>query len=84
MRGLFEANIITMLFDVIMPQFRASAVGFLNVIAGVLGSLSPIFIGAFSDRYVLQGFEYAFAGFGGILSIAVIFFLGTFRTAHLP
>lgn len=72
LRGLFEANAFASLFDVIRPEYRSSSVGFLNVLAGLVGSLAPIVLGALSDRYGARGFELGFAAYGGVLAIGAL------------
>jgi len=72
LRGLFESNAFTSLFDVIRPENRASAVGFLNVLAGMIGSLAPIILGTLSDRLGLRGFEIGFTAFGGVLLLGAL------------
>jgi len=83
LRGLFEANAFASLFDVIRPECRASAVGFLNVFAGIIGSFAPILLGLLSDRFGRQGFDYGFAVCGGVLAVGALSltlsFLVTFR-----
>lgn len=88
LRGLFEANAFASLFDVIRPECRASAIGFLNVLAGLFGSCAPILLGVLSDRYGLRGFSWGFAAFGGLLAVgsaalAVALFV-TFRRDRIP
>ena len=70
MRGLFEANAFASIFDVVGPQYRATAVGMLNVLAGTFGSLAPIALGALSDRMGVRGFEFGFAALGGVFLFA--------------
>lgn len=70
MRGLFEANAFASLFDVIPGACRSAAVGFLNVIAGLVGSTAPILLGHLSDTMGLRGFEVGFAALGVTLAAA--------------
>ena len=70
MRGLFEANAFASIFDVVAPQHRASAFGFLNVLAGTIGSLAPICVGWLSQTRGQHGFEIAFAAMGAVLASA--------------
>jgi MFS family permease len=69
-RGLFQANSITSVFDVVPPESRSSAVGFLNLFAYLIGSLAPLVIGVLSHRYGVAGFEIGFASMGGVLVVA--------------
>lgn len=70
MRGLFEANAFASLFDVVPGANRSAAVGFLNVIAGLVGSTAPIMLGRLSDKMGLRGFETGFAILGASLVAA--------------
>lgn len=63
-RGAFEANTHASLFDVVPPSHRSSAYGMMTMIAFFVGSLSPLMIGALSDRYGLRGFETGFCILG--------------------
>lgn len=71
-RGLFEANVFTSLFDVVSEKYRASSVGFFDVLAGSIGSLAPIGIGWLSDRYGVRGFEIGFSLLGVVLLFAAV------------
>lgn len=66
-RGLFQSNAFASVFDVVPAESRASAVGFLNVIAALVSSLAPLALGALSQRYGTRGFELGFAGMGALL-----------------
>lgn len=78
MLGVLGANQFTNLFDVIPAACRAGAIGFLNVIAGLVGSLSPVLLGALSQRDGLAGFERGFAAMGAALSVPIAAFLVSF------
>jgi len=82
-RGLFEVNSHASLFDVIEPRHRATAEGLMTMVAFFLGSLSPLMMGALSDRYGLRGFEIGFAVLGGLYALGAVAvicsFLFTFR-----
>ncbi len=87
MRGLFESNAFAALFDVIPEAHRSAAVGFMNVLAGTLGSLSPIILGMLSDKKGLHGFEIGFtilgvALVGASLALAAALFF-TFRHDYI-
>ena len=71
-RGLFEVNSHPSLFDVIAPAHRATAEGMMTMIAFFLGSLSPLMMGALSDRYGIHGFEIGFSVLGGIYVLGAI------------
>lgn len=72
MLGVIGANQFTALFDVVPSQFRSGSIGFLNVIAGLVGSLAPIALGALSQRLGLRGFEIGFASMVGVQTAAVV------------
>ena len=69
-RGLFQSNTFTSLFDVVPPESRASAVGFVNVFAYVIGSFAPVLFGFISHRWGVRGFEVGFAALGALLVLA--------------
>ena len=71
MLGVIGANQFTMIFDVVPASCRSGALGFLNVTAGLLGSLSPVLLGALSDRDGLRGFETGFAAMAGVEALAL-------------
>jgi MFS family permease len=50
-KGMYDANIWASLYDVVKPERRASAVGFMNAIGWFGGGLAPIAIAAASSRY---------------------------------
>ena len=78
-RGLCEVNTHASLFDVVPPQHRSTAEGLTTMIAFLVGSLSPLMIGALSDQYGMRGFEMGFSVLGigyvaGAAAIIVSFF----------
>lgn len=70
LRGLFEANSYLSIFDVIPERYRSSAIGFTDVLAGLVGSLAPMLLGVLSEAYGSRGIEVGFAVFGGLLVLA--------------
>ena len=54
------------------PESRASAVGFVNVFAYVVGSLAPLLFGFLSHRWGVRGFEIGFAGMGVLLLVGAL------------
>jgi MFS family permease len=72
MRGLFEANAFTSIFDVVSSRHRAGAVGFLNVIAGLIGSLAPMILGLLSQTKGQRGLEVGFAAMGAVFAVAAL------------
>ena len=70
MKGVFEANSVNSIYDVVPPEFRASAIGYLNVMSGVLGSAAPVALGWLSQRRGVDGLGTGFSAFGGVLILA--------------
>ena len=71
-RGLFQSNTFPSIFDVVPAESRASAVGFVNVFAYVIGSFAPVIFGYISERWGVRGFEIGFASLGALLVAAAI------------
>jgi MFS family permease len=53
-KGIYDANIWASLHDVVRPERRASAVGFMNSIGWLGGGLAPVAIAAASERVGLS------------------------------
>ena len=53
-KGFYDANIWASLYDVVKPERRASAVGFMNAIGWFGGGLAPVAIAAASARYSMS------------------------------
>ena len=64
-RGTYEANTQTSTFDVVRPENRATVVAVADLVGMLMGSLSPLVIGALSDRLGIKGFEIGFSLMGG-------------------
>ena len=85
MIGVIGANQFTMLFDVVPSRFRSGSIGFLNVIAGLVGSTAPIILGSLSQNRGVVGFEIGFASLALVELIAIaalVAALFTFRNVH--
>jgi MFS family permease len=50
-KGFYDANIWASLHDVVRPERRASAVGFMNSIGWLGGGIAPVAIAAAGERY---------------------------------
>ncbi len=50
-KGLYDANIWASLHDVVRPEHRASAVGFMNSLGWIGGGIAPVAIAAASERF---------------------------------
>ena len=64
-RGIYEANTQASAFDAVRPENRSTVVALADLLAMLIGSLSPLLIGAMSDRMGMRGFEWGFALMGG-------------------
>ena len=79
-KGLYEANIFASVFDVIRPEARGTAAGFMNMTGWLAGGgTAPVLIGYLSQRHGLSAaiaaaaFAYVIAGL--LLTAAVLFFV---------
>ena len=70
LKGAFEANSVNSIFDVVAPRYRASAMGYLNVLSGVLGSTAPLVLGWLSQTRGVSGLSFGFGAFGAVLAVA--------------
>ena len=77
-RGLYEANTQASAFDAVRPENRATVVALADLFAMLLGSLSPLLIGAMSDRMGLSGFEWGFTLMGGMYVLGACAMAGAF------
>ncbi|MEK6324157.1 MAG: MFS transporter [Acidobacteriota bacterium] len=50
-KGLYDANIWASLHDVVRPEHRASAVGFMNSLGWIGGGVAPVAIAAASEHF---------------------------------
>ncbi|MDX9868892.1 MAG: MFS transporter, partial [Kiritimatiellia bacterium] len=79
-RGLYDSNLFASLFDVIKPQYRASATGLMLSFAFLTGSLSPTVLGFLKTRFGLSfGLATLAAAYvlgGVIILIARMLFFG--------
>lgn len=64
-RGTYEANTQTSAFDVVRPENHATVVAVADLAGMLIGSLSPLVIGALSNHYGIKGFEIGFSLMGG-------------------
>ena len=77
-RGLYEATTQASAFDAVRPEHRSTVVALADLLAMLLGSLSPLLIGAMSDRMGLEGFEWGFALMGGAYVLGACAMAGAF------
>lgn len=71
-RGLIEVNTHPSLFDVVEPRYRSTAEGLMNLVTFLIGSTSPLLLGALSDKYGVRGFEIGFALLGGVYVLGAL------------
>ena len=73
-KGVYDANIWASLYDVVPPERRASAVGFMNSLGWLGGGVAPVAIGALAGRYGMSGSISATSGI--YLLVALLLALG--------
>jgi len=69
-RGIYDSNLFASLFDVIKPQYRASATGLMLSFAFLVGAFSPTVLGMLKTHYGLSFGLASLAGFyvlGGVI-----------------
>jgi MFS family permease len=49
-KGLYDANIFAAIFDVIRPEARGTAAGFMNMVGWLGGGSAPLIVGYVADR----------------------------------
>jgi len=76
-KGAFEANSVNSVFDVIHPRFHASAMGYVNVLSGVIGSTAAVFLGWMSQHGGTHGLEVGFAVVGSVLAASSVLTLSS-------
>ena len=77
-RGLCEVNTHASLFDVVPPEHRSTAEGLTTMIAFLVGSLSPLMMGALSDQYGIRGFEIGFVALGVTYALGAAAIIASF------
>ena len=82
-RGFFEVNTHASVFDVVPARFRASAVGFMLLIAFFVGGLSGVMMGSLSHCMGVRGFELGFSIMAAAYVLAaVLMSVSFFFTFH--
>ena len=69
-RGIYDSNLFASLFDVIKPQYRASATGLMLSFAFLVGAFSPTVLGLLKTKFGLSFGLASLAGFyvlGGLI-----------------
>jgi len=49
-KGIYDANIFASIFDVIRPEARGTAAGFMNLVGWLGGGFAPLIVGFIADR----------------------------------
>jgi MFS family permease len=73
-RGIYDSNLFASLFDVIKPQYRASATGLMLSFAFLVGASSPTVLGLLKAEFGLSFGLASLSGFyvlGGVLILVV-------------
>jgi nitrate/nitrite transporter NarK len=52
-KGFYDANIFASVYDVIRPEARGTAAGFMNMIGWLGGGFAPVIIGYLAQQYTL-------------------------------
>lgn len=68
-RGIFEANLYAVLFDVIVPKLRASASGFMIMFAFLTGACSPYLLGVLKPSL---GLAHGLASLGAVYLVGAL------------
>jgi MFS family permease len=69
---LYLSNLWTTTFEVVDPAARSTAIGLLNVTAGILGSWPLPLVGKLRDTGVITDLRSVFLVFGYVLCVAVV------------
>ncbi len=77
-KGLYDANIFASVYDVVRPEARGTAAGFMNMVGWLLGGASaPLLIGYLSERsslsYAISLTAVVYIAAGLLLTTAVVF-----------
>ncbi len=80
-KGLYDANIFASVLDVVRPEARGTAVGFMNMIGWLVGAgTAPVVIGYIAQRaslsYAISVASIALVGASVLLLTAVLFTVG--------
>ena len=76
-KGLYDANIFASVYDVMPPQVRGTAAGFINMVGWLGGGAAPVMIGWVAERtgasraISLSAFVYVAAGILAITAATV-------------
>lgn len=83
-RGLYESNTHAAMFDVVPARLRSTVVGLMIMVAFLIGSFSPLILGALSERFgPAQGLSYGFMGLSAVWLIGATAMATAFFTTFL-
>ncbi|MEE3371394.1 MAG: MFS transporter [Planctomycetota bacterium] len=68
---LYLSNLWVTTFEVVDPAARSTAIGLLNVIAGLLGSWPYLVVGQLRDAGLITDLRHVFLAFVGVLCVAI-------------
>ncbi|HYM13114.1 MAG TPA: MFS transporter [Bryobacterales bacterium] len=76
-KGLYDANIFASVFDVVRPEARGTAVGFMNMVGWLVGAgTAPVVIGILAQRqslsFAISVAAVAYVGAGVLLTSAAL------------
>ena len=88
-KGMYDANIFASVLDVVPPEARGTAVGFMNMIGWLVGAgTAPVIIGYIAQRaslgYAISIASIALVAASVLLLIAILFTVGQRRRAPEP
>jgi fucose permease len=61
-KGIYDSNIFASVYDVIRPDLRGMAAGFMNMFAWAGGAIAPIIAGSIADKHKELGLGGAISG----------------------
>jgi MFS family permease len=83
-KGIYDANIWASLYDVVPPERRASAVGFMNSLGWLGGGVAPVVIGALAGSYGMSGSISATSAIYLLVALLLAFGLRAYRRTQQP
>ena len=80
-RGIYDSNLFASLFDVIRPQYRASATGLMLSFAFLVGACSPAVLGVLKTNFGLSFGLASLSGFYVLGGVIILVARGAFFNA---
>ena len=78
-KGVYDANIFASVYDVIRPEARGTAAGFMNMIGWLGGGAAPVVIGYVAQQ---RSLGFAISAAAAVYLLGVILLLAAARTVH--